>query len=188
MTAYGLAHVHARQARGALEQRVGRDVHARADDAAQVLAARRDGVEGGGRAEVHDDQRARAAVAAAVALVRRHAVDDAIGADLGRARRRAPACRCWSPRPRPAARDGSSAVAISAVGRVSVGTTDASTTASTSAGASRPCWNSCSTPHAHLVRRPLPLRGQPPAVKQPVAVEDADDDVGVADVEGEQHR
>ncbi len=38
-------------------------------------------------------------------------------------------------------------------------------------------------PHAHLVRRPLALRGQAPAVQQALAGEDPDDDVGVADVE-----
>ena len=124
----------------------------------------------------------------AVALVRGHAVDDAVGADLGgrvvehrhagvvdavddqrlaaevalRHFRRSAASA--SARPTPSRRRPP--------GRSS----------------SWPCWNNWTQPHAHLVRRPLAQRGQPPAVKQAVAVEHADDDVGVADVECEEHR
>ena len=35
---------------------------------------------------------------------------------------------------------------------------------------------------SHFVRRPLAQRGQPPALDEPRAVEYAEDDVGVADV------
>ena len=37
---------------------------------------------------------------------------------------------------------------------------------------------------AELVRRPLTQRREPPAVREPVAVEHADRDVRVADVDG----
>src|SRR5206468_12084008 len=60
------------------EERVERDADAWDDDAAGVLAARGHVVEGGRRAEVDDD------AGPARALVGRHRVDDAVGADLPR--------------------------------------------------------------------------------------------------------
>src|SRR5690606_519669 len=40
--------------------------------------------------------------------------------------------------------------------------------------------------HAELIGRPLPARGDAPAVNQLPALERADDDVGVADIEGQE--
>ena len=57
MTLRRLAHVDARQSRGPLEERVGGNLRAGADDAAQILALRRDRIERRRRAEVGDDQR-----------------------------------------------------------------------------------------------------------------------------------
>ena len=73
-----LGDLDARKLGGAGEERVGADLDAGRDDAAKVLALRRDAVEGRRGAEVDDDE------AAAEALVRGDAVDDAIGADLAR--------------------------------------------------------------------------------------------------------
>ena len=50
-----LAHVDARQLRGALKQRVGRDLRARTNHAAQIFALRRDRIERRRRTEVDDD-------------------------------------------------------------------------------------------------------------------------------------
>ncbi len=61
-----------------LVERVGRDGEPGRDDAARVLAARGDHVEGGRGAEVDDDRALRPA------LVGGHRVDDPVGADLAR--------------------------------------------------------------------------------------------------------
>src|SRR5450756_1998860 len=42
-------------------------------------------------------------------------------------------------------------------------------------------------PHAHLVCGSLPLGGQTPALQQAVVAEHADDDVGVTNIESEEH-
>ena len=76
--ARGQRDLHPRQARGPAEERLGADLHARRDHAAQVLALGRDAVEGGGGAEVDDDHRAMGPLEAG------HRVDDPIGADLAR--------------------------------------------------------------------------------------------------------
>ena len=70
--------VDARQLRRARRERLDRDLDARRDDPAEVLAVGRDRVVGDRRAEVHDDARA------AEALVRGDRVDQAVGAELAR--------------------------------------------------------------------------------------------------------
>ena len=67
----GAADGDARQQRGGLVQRLGRQIGARRDHAAVIVAVLRDDVESGGGAEIHHDQRAL------VALMRRHGVDTA---------------------------------------------------------------------------------------------------------------
>ena len=68
----------AREARGAVEERLHRDRDARGQHAAHVLARRRDGVEVRRRAEVDGD------AGPARARQRGHRVDDAVGPDLAR--------------------------------------------------------------------------------------------------------
>ena len=77
----------ARQLRRAAVERVGRHREAGRDDAARVLAARRDDIEGGGGAEVDDDG------PLGPARVRRDGVDDAIGARPRAGCRTGSACR-----------------------------------------------------------------------------------------------
>ena len=76
------ADVDARQPRRALKQGVGGNGHARADRAAEIFPLRRNRIQRRRRPEVDHDQ--RPAEPLAEFLERRDGVDDAIGADLGR--------------------------------------------------------------------------------------------------------
>ncbi len=72
----GIFDFDAKEARGAGEERVGGNADAGAEDAAEIFAARGDGVEINGGAEIDDDARA------AVFFEGGDAVDDAVGADF----------------------------------------------------------------------------------------------------------
>ena len=91
-----LAEVDARQRRGALGQRLHRDLHARRDDPAEVLRIGGDGVVGDGRPEVDDDARPADPVMGC------DRVDEAVGAQLARVVQADRPCRSSRPGPRPA--------------------------------------------------------------------------------------
>ena len=74
--------------------------------------------------------------------------------------------------------------AISSIVRVSGGTTDDRMIPSTVAMSMRLRSNRCVDEDADLVGGALAQRGQAPAFAQLRAVKDAEDDVGVADVDG----
>ena len=73
-----LGDLDARQLGCLAQQRVEADPDAGHDHAAEILRLRRNAVEGGGRAEIHDDS------AALEALEGRHRVHDAVGSDVAR--------------------------------------------------------------------------------------------------------
>src|SRR6266849_7514027 len=180
-----LAHVDARQPGGALEQRVGRNLHAGTDRAAEVFAHRGDRVERRRRPEVDDDQRPPGALAEF--FVSRHGVDDAIRADFGRdlVEDRHPGIDTRF--------DGECSDAEIPLHHVA----DRSRQRRHDRSEDDPADPRALDPavreepideQTDLVGRTLAHGLQPPALDERRAIEDAEHDVGVADVNSEEHK
>ena len=177
ITRSGAVERHLRQPRGAREQRVHRDLDPRREHAADVLARRRDDVEVRRGAEV-DHDRGRA-----VALARRDRVRDPVGPDLARvvvADRHAG---------RDARAEHEQLGARPALGEAtrtratSCGTVDESTIPSSASSSTNA--RSITASSSAGVRG---IGADAELVGEPVAVEQAEDGLRVADVDREQHR
>ena len=180
ITRVGRAELGGRQLGGAPGELVGRGAETRHDDAADEPSVGRHAVEGGGGAEVHDDR------VAVIELDRGERVHDPVGAD---AQRLVHVERDRQRRARVHLHAGAAGGPRDAGDHawVTDGATDARHTARTSLGE----WPAPSRkppmalPHSSGVR---PGIGREPPVRLELgAAEQADGDLGVADVEGQEH-
>ena len=173
-----------RRAGGPAEQGVERDLDAGDDRTTEVLALGADGVDGGGGAEVDDDGRTAVEVVGADGVRR-----------CGRRRppsgcRRGSACRCARRARARAPRTRSSARVISRSAAVTRGTPDAMATPVTWASNAKPwkprnCW-SISASSSEVRSAAVAIRQWSTSSRSPS--NEPDHGLGVADVDGEQHR
>ena len=167
---------------GAREERVGADLQPRGEDAAEVLALGGHAVEVRRRAEVDDDDAALGPVEAG------DRVGDAVGADLARVLDRGWPC----PVRMPGADDERLAPEGAAargciIGSVSDGTTLATIAASTLFAVDAVHGEERAQSDRVLVGGAAARALDAELVDEPFAVEEAVDDVRVADVDGEEH-